>query len=200
MTTPADSVAPESPRQYFRRHLQCHTSSAADLAWYLDQSVPRFAGSAEVKLAVEEVVDRLGDFLGFSTSRTDDDEYSVWASPTGQHLIVWTMDATRVVARVGAGAHTRDRLLASIAVDSDERLTCLYVLCGAVNERLLNEAVGLRRASGHVRLLTIDALSALTGLAESLSLTHDQVVAVLRPASALADTTVALLQLPPKRR
>jgi len=200
VTTPADSVAPESPRQYFRRHLQCHTSSAADLAWYLDQSVPRFAGSAEVKLAVEEVVDRLGDFLGFSTSRTDDDEYSVWASPTGQHLIVWTMDATRVVARVGAGAHTRDRLLASIAVDSDERLTCLYVLCGAVNERLLNEAVGLRRASGHVRLLTIDALSALTGLAESLTLTHDQVVSVLRPASALADTTVALLQLPPKRR
>ena len=98
MTTPADSVAAESPRQYFRRHLQCHTSSAADLAWYLDQSVPRFAGSAEVKLAVEELVDRLGDFLGFSTSRTDDDEYSVWASPTGQHFIVWTMDATRVVA------------------------------------------------------------------------------------------------------
>ena len=52
---------------------------------------------------------------------------------------------------------------------------------------------GLRRASGHVRLLTIDALSALTGLAESLTLTHDQVVSVLRPASALADTTVALL-------
>ena len=200
MTTPADSVALESPRQYFRRHLQCHTSSAADLAWYLDQSVPRFAGSSEVRLAVEEVVDRLGDFLGFSSSRTDDDEYSVWASATGQHFIVWTVDATRAVARVGAGAHTRDRLLASIAVDSDERLTCLYVLCGAVNERLLNEAVGLRRASGHVRLLTIDALSALAGLAESLTLTHDQVVSVLRPASALADTTVALLQLPPRRR
>jgi hypothetical protein len=104
------------------------------------------------------------------------------------------------VARVGAGAHTRDCLLASIAVDSDERLTCLYVVCGAVNERLLNEAVGFRRASGHVRLLTIDALSALTGLAESLTLTHDQVVSVLRPASALADTTIALLQHPPRRR
>ena len=200
MTTPADLVALESPRQYFRRHLQCHTSSAADLAWYLDQSVPRFAGSAEVRLAVEEVVNRLGDFLGFSTSRTDDDEYSMWASPTGHHFIVWTMDATHVVGRVGAGAHTRDRLLASIAVDSDQRLTCLYVMCGVVNERLLNEAVGLRRASGHVRLLTIDALSALTELAELGTLTHDQVVSVLRPASALADATVALLHSPPRRR
>ena len=73
-------------------------------------------------------------------------------------------------------------------------------MCGAVNERLLNEAVGLRRASGQVRLLTIDALSALTGLAEPGTLTHDQVVSVLRPASALADTTVALLHSRPKRR
>lgn len=200
MTILADSVVPESPRQYFRRHLQRHTSSAADLAWYLDQSVPRFSGSAEVRLAVEEIVDRLGDFLGFSTSRADDEEHSVWASPAGQHFIVWTMEATRAVARVGAGAHTRDRLLASIAVDSEDRLTCVYVVCGTVNERLLNEAVGLRRATRQVRLLTIDALADLAALAESATLSHEQIVGVLRPASALADATIALLQPPPGSR
>ena len=129
--------------------------------------MPRFTGSAEVRLAVEELVDRLGDFLGFSTSRADADEHSVWASVTGQHFIVWTMDSTRAVARVGAGSHIRDRLLASIGVESDDLLTCVYVVCGAVNERLLNEAVGLRRASRQVRLITVDALLALTRLAES---------------------------------
>lgn len=200
MTILADSVALESPRQYFRRHLQGHTSSAADLAWYLDQSVPRFAGSAEVRLAVEELVDRLGDFLGFSTSRADNDDYSVWASATGQHFLVWTTDSARAVARVGAGQHARDRLLASIAVGSDDLLTCVYVVCGAVNERLLNQAVGLRRASRQVRLITVGALAALTGLAESGALAHDHVVTLLRPASALADATIALLPPPTRRR
>ena len=200
MTILADSVASESPRQYFRRHLQCHTSTAADLTWYLDQSVPRFTGSAEVRLAVEELVDRLGSFLGFSTSRADADEHSVWASVTGQHFIVWTTDSTRAVARVGAGSHIRGRLLASPGVESDDLLTCVYVVCGAVNERLLNEAVGLRRASRQVRLVTVDALLALTRLAESGALDHDHVVTLLRPASALADATIALVSPPPRRR
>ena len=61
--------SPNRHGSIFRRHLQHHTSTAADLTWYLDQSVPRFAGSAEVRLAVEELVDRLGIFLGFSTAR-----------------------------------------------------------------------------------------------------------------------------------
>jgi len=199
VTTLADSVASESPRQYFRRHLQGQTSTSADLSWYLDQSVPRFAGSAEVRLAVEELVDRLGDFLGFSTSRAEADEHSVWASATGQHFIVWTTDSTRAMARVGAGSHARDRLLASIAVGSDDLLTCVYVVCGAVDERLLNQAVGLRRASRQVRLISIHALATLTRLAEAGALGHDQVVTVLRPASALADATIALLP-PPGRR
>lgn len=197
MTVLADSVASESPRQYFRRHLQGHTTSAADLSWYLDQSVPRFAGSAEVRLAVEELVDRLGQFLGFMPTRADGEEHSVWASVTGQHFIVWTMDSTRAVARVGAGSHTRDRLLASIAVDRDDQLTCLYVLCGTANERLLNEGVGLRRVTGQTRLIGVHALQALAVQAERASVSHDQVVAILRPASALADATVGLL--PPVR-
>lgn len=200
MTTPADSVAAESPRQYFRRHLRTHTSSATDLTWYLDQSVPRFSGSAEVRLAVEELVDRLGDFLGFSTDRNDRDDYSVWASPTGQQFMVWAMESSRAVACVGAGSHARERMLASLTVGSDEQVTCLYVVCGAAHERLLNEAVSLRRASRHVRIVTIDALTALARMADCAALAHDQIVTVLRPASALADAAIALLPSTAARR
>ena len=51
----ADQV--ETPRQFFRRHLLRHTATATDLTWYLEQSIPRFSGSGEVRLAVEELVD-----------------------------------------------------------------------------------------------------------------------------------------------
>ena len=193
MTILADAAGVETPRQYFRRHLQRHTASPADLTWYLDQSVPRFAGSDEVRLAVEELVDRLGDFLGFSVARAEADGHAVWVSPAGARLLVWVVDATRAVARVGAGSHTRDRLLASFAVPSGDLLSCLYVVCGPVNERMLDEAVALRRASRHVRLVGVDALAIAAALVEAGTIDHDQALLLLRPASALADAAVSLL-------
>ena len=91
------------------------------------------------------------------------------------------VDPTRAVPSVSAGSHARDRLLASMAVASEEQLTCLHVVCGAANERLLNEAVHLRRASRHVRFITVDALMRLTGLVEAGTLSTDQAIEVLRP-------------------
>jgi hypothetical protein len=196
VTTLADAALVESPRQFFRRHLQRHTSAASDLAWYLGQSVPKFAGSDEVRLAVEELVDRLGVFLGFGVARAEADDYALWTSPTGARLLVWVVDESRAVARVGAGSHTRDRLLASLAVPTGDLLSCLFVVCGPIRERMLDEAVALRRASRHVRLVGIDALATAGGLVETGAIAHEQALALLRPASALADGMIALLAPP----
>jgi hypothetical protein len=183
----------ETPRQYFRRHLHQQTASAGDLVWYLDQSVPRFGTSDEVRLAVEELVDRLGEFAGFNTSRADDAGHGLWASPRGQRLIVWVEEAGRAVALVGSGTHTRTRLLGTTAVEREDQLTCLYVLVGTLDERLLNEAVALRRAGRHVRLISVPALLDLSRAAGAGLRTHDDVLAALRPPSALADDLVARL-------
>jgi hypothetical protein len=189
-------VNADPPRLYFRKHLEQHTARAVDLVWFLDQSVPKFAGSAEVRLAVEELIDRLAFFLGLAPTRDDDSEYGVWSSPDGAYLVVMAVDAARAVPSVSAGLHARDQLLASIAVASEEQLTCLQVICGKANDRLLNEAVHLRRASRHVRFITVDALMRLAGLVETGTMTTDQAVGVLRPPGALADQVIALLSPP----
>lgn len=197
MTYIADGgVNADPPRLYFRKHLEQHTAKAVDLVWFFDQSVPKFAGSAEVRLAVEELIDRLGFFLGMAPTRDDDSEYGVWSSPDGAYLVVMAVDPARAVPSVSVGLHIRDRLLATIAVTSEEQLTCLYVICGTANERLLNEAVHLRRASRHVRFITVEALMRLAGLVETGKLTTEQAVGVLRPPGALADQVVALLSPP----
>ena len=182
----------ETPRLYFRRHLRERTARSADLTWYLGEAVPRIAGSDEVRLAVEELVDRLGTFLGFTPARDGDADHAVWSSADGSRLVVWVVEASRAVGRVGAGLHTRDRLLGSMPIPEEDRLTCLYVVCGAVNERRIDEAVALRRASRHTRLVTIDALMAACALLERGALAHEDVLALLRPPSALADAGVAL--------
>jgi hypothetical protein len=193
----ADQV--ETPRQFFRRHLLRHTATATDLSWYLAQSVPRFSGSGEVRLAVEELVDRLGDFLGFTTTRRDGDDFSRWASPSGHHFAVWTVDGAHCVSAVAAGGGVRDRLLAALTVPSSELLTCVYVVCGDINERRINDGVALRRATEFTRVITIDALAHLAARAGSASIGHEEAVAILKPASVVADAMVSLLSAPKPR-
>lgn len=199
MTFLADGgVNADSPRLFFRNHLQQQTARAVDLVWFLDQSIPKFAGSAEVRLAVEELIDRLGFFLGLTTARDDGSgsDHGIWSSPDGTCLVVMAVDPTRAVPSVSAGLHARDRLLASVAVASEQQLTCLHVVCGTANERLLNEAVHLRHATRHLRFISVDALMRLAGLVEAGHVSSEQAVAVLRPPSALADPVVALLSPP----
>jgi len=192
-------VGADSPRLYFRKHLQQHTARAVDLIWFLDQSIPKFSGSAEVRLAVEELIDRLGSFLSLTTSRDGEGDHGLWSSPDGACLIVMAVDPARAVASVSTGLHLRDRLLGSVAVTSEDQLTCLHVVCGTANERLLNEAVHLRRAARHVRFITVDALMRLAGLFEVGKVSAEQALSVLRPASALADGVVGVLS-PPRWR
>ena len=192
MSLVADSPRQQSPRQYFRRHLQEQTATTRDLLWYLDQAVPRFSGSAEVRLAVEELADRLGEFLCFGVGRIEGDDYGIWTSPRGPRLVVWVESATRVIARMATIAHTRTRLLGSLDVTRDDDLSCLCVLAGAIDERLLNEAVALRRASRELRLVSTPSLVSLAESVEAGRLSHADVLTLLRPASVLADGVIGI--------
>jgi hypothetical protein len=192
VTLVAETALAESPREYFRRHLQQHALASSDLAWYLDESVPRFAGSAEVRLAVEELVDRLGEFLGFGVGRADAETYAIWTSSLGPRLVVWVDSSTRAIAAMASALHRRTQLRATLDVARDDDLTCLYALAGTCDERLLNEAVALRRASRQLRLISIPSLLSLAGAVERGRLTHRDALGLLRPASALADGIVDL--------
>jgi hypothetical protein len=187
-----DSLDSESPRQYFRRHLQQRTFTTCDLRWYLDESLPRFAGSAEVRLAVEELIDRLGEFLCFAVARSDGDDVGLWTSPRGPRLAVWVESASRAVGRMASMAHARARLLAGLEVERDEDLSSLCVLAGPIDERLLNEAVALRRTWREMRFVSTSGLVTLAESVEAGRLSHAEVLPLLRPASALADEAIGI--------
>jgi hypothetical protein len=72
------------------------------------------------------------------------------------------------------------------------RATCLLVLCGDVNQRLLDDTVALRRASDHVRLVTVDSLRVLASLVEGRVVTGEGARLLLSPPGAFADPMIAL--------
>lgn len=193
MTYLAEQRRTWSPREWFRGYLRQHIGGTADLTWYFIQSVPRFGSDPEVRLAVEELVDQLGRILGFESQRDEETASAVWTSPAGSHLLVWVVDAESAAARLGKIGHARDAVLASVQVPTDDRVTCLCIVCGAANHRLLTDVLDLRRQSAHVRLIGIDALIRLAETAERRGLSHDEIVLLLRPASPFADAVVSLV-------
>lgn len=182
----------ETPRDYFRRFLRQNAPGAADLAWYFDQALPRFGEGDDVRLAVEELIDQIGRILGFEAQRDEADGYGVWSSAGGSHLLVWAVDAGMAQRQIGHAARARDAWLAGSTAPAGAQATCLLVLCGNVNQGLLNETVALRRASDHVRLITVESLRVLASLAESRVVTSEGARLLLAPPSAFADPMVAL--------
>jgi hypothetical protein len=182
-----------SPREWFRGYLKLHTRGTADLTWFFIQSIPRFGSDPEVQLAVEELVDQLGRILGFEAARDEDAASAVWTSPAGWHLLVWVVDAQSAATRLGKIGHARDAVLASVQVPTEDRVSCLCIVCGPANQRLLTEVLDLRRQSAHVRLIGVDALIRLAETAERRGLSHDEIVSLLRPASPFADAVVSLV-------
>jgi hypothetical protein len=183
----------ESPRSYFRRHLAEHALRCSDLHWYFEQSVPHFSENDEVRLAVEELVDRLGQLVGFEVARAEEAQHAVWTSSSGHQLLVWVVDRSTAVAAIGHAARIRDARLISEHVTPWTDVSCLLVICGPVSQRGLSEALVLRRAGDHQRLASVDALRELAAMHERGAAAHDTVLAVLTPASAFADPLVSLL-------
>ena len=191
VATAPDAVA-ETPRQYFRRFLGENAPGTPELAWYFDQALPHFSEGVDVRLAVEELIDQVGRIIGFDAKRDETDGYGVWASGADEHLLVWVLDAATTLRQIGHAGRARDAWLASAAAPAGARASCLVVVCGEVNARLLDDTVGLRRASDHLRLISVDSLRVLASLVESRVVTADGARLLLSPAGAFADPMVAV--------
>ena len=146
-----------------------------------------------MRLAVEELVDRLGTFLGFDVARADPEPSALWTSPLGPRLLVWVDSGVRAIATMTSAVHRRTQVLATLHVARDEELTCLFVLVGTCDERLMNEAVTLRRASRQLRLISVPSLMSLTDAVGCGRLAHREALGLLRPPSALADAIVEVV-------
>ncbi len=193
---PSSGLGTETPRQYFRRFLGQHAPAVRDLAWYFDQALPQFAENPEVRLAVEELVDQLGRAMGFTVVRDEAAGYGAWESPVGSHLLVWVLDSQSALRHIGQSTRVRDALLATPALPSGSQATCLFVIGGPVNQKVLADTVTFRRSSDHIRLLTVDGARVLAELVERGEVSHDAALTLLRPPGVFADPLVAMLQRP----
>ena len=189
---PAEEAAAD-PRVRFRRHLAARVTRVADLAWYLEQSVPRF-GEAEVRLAVEELTDHLGRLIGFEVRRSAEEDCAVWALDARPRLLVRLVDTDTADVRLNGLVLARDTLAAAGVLDDPRAIACVAVVCGDHRPvRSADAAVLLARMMGQVRLVTVEALVVLGRACEGRTLSPADAVELLQPVDPFADRLIALV-------
>jgi len=193
---PAAAADAVSARDRFRTFLSEHVTTAHALRYYVDEALPQFADDPQVRLAMEELVDHAGRLLGFEVARDDEWTWSVWRSPGKARLIVRVDRAAGAAASLGQFARQRDIVALAEGDSPLEHMTGLTVVCGELQRRLLEDAVVVRRAADHMRLVTIDALMRLVTRARAGHASHADAATILRPASALVDPLIALFESP----
>jgi hypothetical protein len=107
-------------------------------------------------------------------------------------VLVWVLDPATAIRQIGHAGRARDAWLAGATAPAGASATCLLILCGEANQRLLDDTVALRRASDHVRLVTVDSLRVLASLVEGRVVTEDGARLLLSPTGAFADPMIAL--------
>jgi hypothetical protein len=188
---PAEEEAAD-PRVRFRRHLASVATRVADLAWYLEQSAPRFR-EGEVRLAVEELIDHLGRLIGFEVRRYPEENCAVWVLDARPRLLVRPVDGDEAGVRPGGLVLARDALGAAGALDDPRAIACVAVVCGDLRRvPAPDAAVLLGRLMGQVRLVTLDAFIALGRACEARAMSPADAVELLQPVDPFADRLIAL--------
>jgi hypothetical protein len=189
---PAAAAGDVGARDRFRAFLSDHVTTAHALRYYIDEALPHFSENAQVRLAIEELVDHAGRLLRFSVVRDDEWTWSVWRSPGLVRMIVRVDTAAGAAAGLAQFARHRDIVGLAEGDSPRERISGLTVVCGELQPRALEDAVVVRRAADHMRLITIDALVRLVTRARAGHASHADAATILRPASAFVDPLVGL--------
>jgi hypothetical protein len=196
LTAPDTPAAPESPRLRFRRFLADRIGGVAEAAWYFEQATPRFVADPEARLVVEELIDHLARLMLFEVEREDEAGLSVWSSASGPQLVVAAMDTTEAIVSLGRLSRSRDELRAGGRLRPELPASTLGVICGEGRYRMLEHAVGLRRVSDPIRLVSLEALLTLARTVEAGALPHAVAVMLLQPPAAFADPLITGLAGP----
>jgi hypothetical protein len=187
-----ESGADESPRERFRRHLRAGEMDLDRIRQHMASAATQLELDPEARNALEELVSHVGWLLGFEPERDESDGVDIWKSGRTVRLIVQVERSEALMSQLSQVARVRERLLAVSSLPARD-VSILCVVSGvAPNWRQVEEIILVRRLGGQIRVVSIESLLALAA-ARAAGLRHPDVVAILRPQSALADGLIDIV-------
>lgn len=194
-----DTIGGDTPRERFRGFLKENLTEAGHIRDYVEECL-RNSGD-QYNRALQDLVNYTAHFLGFQV------EYGryqgvqgqigfdgLWKSPTGIYFVTEVKTTETYAIKTATLVGYVDALISEKRIPDWEHALGLYVV-GRVDpeiRQLENAIVGEKRTH-QLRLISVSSLLSLAELMTEYDVTHEDILAVMRPSSPKIDPVIELM-------
>src|SRR5215203_6608871 len=195
-----DSPGSHTARQRFRDFLDENVNEVGQVRDYVEECLK--TTDAQYSRALQDLINHIGRrFLGFEVTfgRYQGVKGQIgfdghWQSPTGFHIVVEVKTSEVFPIKTATLIGYVDELIGEKEISDWDKVLGLYVV-GNPNPDVqqLENAVVVEKRTQQLRIISADSLLSLAELMSGYDVAHEDVLALLRPASPTVDPVVSLI-------
>ena len=195
-----DTPGSETARERFRQFLRETVLDVGQVRDYVEECL-RTSGE-QYNRALQDLINYVGHFLGFQVEfgryqgvQGQNGFDGHWTSPTGFHIVVEVKTTDTYTIRTSTLVGYIDRLISpDRTIPNWEEALGLYVMGRHdADARQLENAIIAERRVDRLRTISASMLMSLAEMRTTYGLTHDDILAVLRPSGPGVDPIVELI-------
>lgn len=194
-----DAPGTENSRERFRRYLRENVTEVGQVRDYIEECL-RNKGD-QYSRALQDLVNHLGMFLGFEVEfgryqgvpgQIGHDGH--WMSPTNYHVVVEVKTTEVYAVKTSTLANYVNDLISERKIPNGESALGLYVVGRPDAElRQIENAIVAEGRTHQLRMISVESLVSLAELMNDYDVSHEDVLAVIRPSGPTIDPIVDLM-------
>ena len=194
-----DAPGEHTARERFRAFLKENVTEVGQVRDYIEECV-RTSGD-QYSRALQDLVNHLGWFLGFQVAfgRYQGVQGQIgfdghWRSPSGYHLVVEVKTTEVYAVKTATLLNYINELVSQKTIADPEKALGLYIVGRPDPEiRQLENAIIAERKTQQLRIISANFLLSLAEMMNEYDISHDDVLALIRPSTPTIDPVVDLM-------
>jgi hypothetical protein len=194
-----DSPGTNNARERFRAFLAKNVTEVGELRDHIEECL-RTSGD-QFNKALQDLVNFIGQFLGFEVSFgryrgvTNDIGFDgLWKSPTGLNIVVEVKTSDAYAIKTSTLIGYVDELISEKRISNWSSALGLYVMGRPDPDiKQLQNAIVVEHRMHQLRTISVESLLSLAELSADYDITHEDVLAILRPSEPAADSFIQML-------
>ncbi|MBA7505946.1 hypothetical protein ES706_04626 [subsurface metagenome] len=194
-----DSPGSDTPRERFRVLLKSKLTELGQVRDYVQQCL-RGSGD-QYSRALQDLVNHIGELLGFEVDfgRYHGVQGQIgfdghWNSKSGFHIIVEVKTTEVYAVKTATLVGYIDALISDKRIPDWGNTLGLYVIGRPDPEtRQLENSIIAEKNTGRLRIISIESLVSLAEMMSVYDVSHEDILAVLRPSTPIVDPVVSIM-------
>jgi len=183
----------------FRGYLEKEVNDVGLLRDFINECLANTGD--QYNFAFQDLVVYLGKFLGFKCeygryrgTKDDPGHDGIWSTHDEFSVVVEVKKTEAYAISIGTLVGYIDRLISDRIIGSWDSALGLYVV-GKLEPELkhLENAIVAQKRTNQLRVVSAEALMSLVEIANEFEVSHDDIIAILKPAKPIIDPTIDLL-------